>query len=552
MTTKRQVRKLLKPLVAKHDDLAYADGDCGLLVVLPVRHFLRAVGFRASGSKEVFYVHWRIEQLFLFLHVLGVDQNRDVRRAGRAPYKFNSMAEHDGYPRSGQRTIRPWLWDWEDPTMPGDFERQVERDVLPLLREPRGFEDIFDLNVPFRSRGWNYGNHREFAFLLALGRFDELASFCRKTGCYILPGMLNEFRAGLGDRIKRKGDDISRRDRGYVVEFLHHKEEEFVRVLRLEQVWEPTPFPLELTGRAGGATVPAARSDRAVRSASKPLPRHRREPVLSRRLRDRHMRFAAREMDPLYNPQASRLPNEGPCRALYRAILERHDDIAFVAAHGGALILRPVRHFARALLVDDMPINDKYMVIWRVKQLFGWNSGIWTGYFEEVFRAPSPPSAEADALFEERLRARVRRPRPWLWEYADPAVPADFLNKVEQQVLPKLRALQRFEDYFDLIVPVHERATRYVADREIPFLLAMGRFSEAAQSWKRSHATFFMNYLNDWEWGLGDRIVRQGDALGSKDRRHLIEFLHWHEEYLVRAHGLEAIWERTPFPLEEM
>jgi hypothetical protein len=50
---------------------------------------------------------------------------------------------------------------------------------------------------------------------------------------------------------------------------------------------------------------------------------------------------------------------------------------------------------------------------------------------------------------------------------------------------------------------------------------------------------------------LGDRLKKRGSGRSRKDKLALVNILRNWEAYSVAKLKLAAIWERTPFPIEE-
>jgi hypothetical protein len=131
-------------------------------------------------------------------------------------------------------------------------------------------------------------------------------------------------------------------------------------------------------------------------------------------------------------------------------------------------------------------------------------------------------------------------------------MPEDFLRIVEQDVLPKLRSTRSLGDYYKYAEEIHGIHFPFFWGWRATLNVAMNRLDEAR------------DILNDPRWvdrsgvlfnreveGLGDRLKARGSDISHKDKLALIRILHRWEAYSVERLKLTAIWERTPFPIEE-
>jgi hypothetical protein len=222
MTTKAQIKRLVAPVLARHTDLALVHGRGLIIVVKPVRHFLRAFFIDRTSSADTFRVEWFVSCLF----------------AG--PSRPMLSPQGDVYRRSFRR-----FWQWDDPEMPARFEAAITWEVLPRLRAVTDIAAYEALESSYEPRrDYILGLYAVLA--IARGDLDEAAR-CLDAG-YRPWGVaeFNQQRAGLGDRLKAEGSRLSAEDRRTLAEVLHAWEARAVDHLKLAPVWERTPFPLEL------------------------------------------------------------------------------------------------------------------------------------------------------------------------------------------------------------------------------------------------------------------------------------------------------------------
>ena len=110
MTTVADVRKIVAPLLAAHDDLVLVGR---MLAIKPVHHILRGVHLDRTSSKDDFVVRWAA--VFLFDLCNGLTFNWG----------------HQIYCPS------PSFWAIETPNLPHLLKTSVEHEALPTLRSIR-------------------------------------------------------------------------------------------------------------------------------------------------------------------------------------------------------------------------------------------------------------------------------------------------------------------------------------------------------------------------------------------------------------------------------
>jgi hypothetical protein len=222
VTTVKEVRKLVAPLLERNPDLAVV----GRLIVLkPVHHILRGVFIDATSQANQCEPRWLMMDL---------------------PFKADDIIYGVGGSlfRSKPRT----LWWLDDPEISADLVFVVERDVLPKLRSIQTLQDYFEAAVPkdpvALKRMWGM----QLTFAVARGDLEAARGFLANDlkGIYMRP--LNEFRAGLGDRLLKNGARVSAEDRQALADYLHDCEAYTVGKLKIAHLWETTPFPIEQQG----------------------------------------------------------------------------------------------------------------------------------------------------------------------------------------------------------------------------------------------------------------------------------------------------------------
>ncbi len=229
MTTLREVKRMLRPLMEQHANLALAGR---WLVVTPVRHHLRAVLIDRTSSADLMNPRWLIYGLYDPRLQPFLNWGELIYRSARD---------------------RP-LWKINDPDVSNDLCREIERIALPVLRELETFESFVDtirrglLQSDGKTLSWVLHHPDDKLFLaVALGDLDEARRLCRnyfdkerKPSPKDADVTVRE-RAGI-ERIKRLlADD----DRSGLATALHEWEAETIRNMKLEAYWQPSPFPIE-------------------------------------------------------------------------------------------------------------------------------------------------------------------------------------------------------------------------------------------------------------------------------------------------------------------
>jgi hypothetical protein len=224
MTTARQVKKLLQVLVARHPDTALI---ANRLVLKPVRHVLRSIHLERSGEARSFYPTWSIMHLCQPLR--------------RFPETWTKRIPHSGH----------YTWAWDDPLMPADFSAVIEEETLPFLREIDRLDDFVAATGPdrFLLNSLDAFPLRKVVVDVARGDLDAARSICATllTGrtMWSAPDLREVFSMIVDALCPLLAAD----DRVGLARQLREWEAYTARNLKIESIWEPTPFPLELQSR---------------------------------------------------------------------------------------------------------------------------------------------------------------------------------------------------------------------------------------------------------------------------------------------------------------
>ena len=223
MTTKKQINRLLGELVQRNPDLAQSER---FVIIKPLRHVMRSISIDRGIEADSPQFLCSIGHFFSpTAHRQGITLDRIFLPRG-APHR------------------------WSEPGMPTAFFEACETQVLPKLRSVDTIEDM----LRFRQGSSEFNAAREWVinrihFAAAYGRFDRalrrfehIKHWDRSRMSWRRP----QFEHVADELIPLMRAD----DRDGVIRLLHHWEEERVRQFGLEAIYEPTPFPLELS--AGG------------------------------------------------------------------------------------------------------------------------------------------------------------------------------------------------------------------------------------------------------------------------------------------------------------
>lgn len=245
MTSSVEIRRWTKDLVRQRSDVLLRRRS---LVLAPVQHVHRSIFFYGSSDKTLPRPRWQLVLLFAPLNL---------------PYATWSIEIPVG--RSTESGFADRLLE--------QFAAAIELELKPVS----SIEVFFERTRAYRphdvvSLQWeltrNPGHHA--CVLAALGRLREASAIAEEQIAPIprLQTVLDEGRALLARRPKNgdakfKVDWASHRlsallelqrlavlsragDRAGVAALLHEWERKKVRLREIEDIWQPTPFPLEL------------------------------------------------------------------------------------------------------------------------------------------------------------------------------------------------------------------------------------------------------------------------------------------------------------------
>ena len=214
-------------------------------------------------------------------------------------------------------------------------------------------------------------------------------------------------------------------------------------------------------------------------------------------------------------------------KKLATPLLERNSDLALI---GWLIVLKPVHHFARGIVIDRTSSADIFRPRSAMLHMFGRFSHFALNYGERIYRnGPNIPGS-------------------WRWSEAD--VAGAFADRIEREVLPWLRSFKLLDDYCAYALPTDPSKLVYYNGLQTLFSLALGDLDKARDLMIADSAGEWIKFLNEKNSGLGDELKNVGSGLPREKRLFLASLLHEWEEYSVEKLKLGAVWESTPFALE--
>ena len=221
MTTLREVKRLVQPLLVRNPDLVLVDR---LVVLTPIDHLVRGIHIGRTSSANLASIVW----------------------AAIPPFK---PAERF-YVNFGDDLIaEPPAWVLTRPELPETLVKIAERDALPKLRAITSIADFdaFLLSPELKGRPLGGIELRRVYIDAALGKFasalEHLAivrdhpEFFREIT--ITPEHYDALVTVFGPRLEA-------RNRTGVASMLNEWEAYTIGQMKLTHLWRPSPFPVEL------------------------------------------------------------------------------------------------------------------------------------------------------------------------------------------------------------------------------------------------------------------------------------------------------------------
>lgn len=224
MTTSREVRRLVQPLLERNPDLGLAGR---LLVVKPVHHFVRGIFIDRTSLADRFRPHWMICHLYNYTRRIHLSWGAEV------------------YAKPVNR------WSMSDPDASTSLRDLIESEVLPILR-PINTLDGYASVILDRFKGHHHqlGSTDRVILDLALGNpqsmTDAVATLRRTIGYLREPKKPNEFEIAEAERLEQLSQFLGAKRSDQALKLLHEWEHALVTDRKLQPYWQPTPFPAEI------------------------------------------------------------------------------------------------------------------------------------------------------------------------------------------------------------------------------------------------------------------------------------------------------------------
>lgn len=227
MTTARQIKELVRPLLEKHADLVLVDRNT--LWVCPVGSVGRLILIDRTACSSRCVVRWHLTEFFAPETYSWTDLGRCNERIWRS----------QGF-GGGQG------WFWSDPTIYEDFITRVEADAISILqpldttRKCLEFARTYLPSVGFLGRDWH------LIAAIALGELDEAREMWAGMGGYYRRGTPVEWdHAPTFHRYRMLDKPLMADDRAALAAILKSWAAENVKGSPLEPYWEPGSLPIE-------------------------------------------------------------------------------------------------------------------------------------------------------------------------------------------------------------------------------------------------------------------------------------------------------------------
>lgn len=136
-----------------------------------------------------------------------------------------------------------------DPDIAAELIESIERDALPILRDMRTLDDYLACVSAHEFRHHLYDwPHAKIVLDVALGDLDAARSLCQQNLARwsIEAPEESDYKKAKYRRVCELCILLQNDDRAGLVRLLHEWERQSVRTLKIEHLWEPTPFPIEL------------------------------------------------------------------------------------------------------------------------------------------------------------------------------------------------------------------------------------------------------------------------------------------------------------------
>jgi len=221
MTTVSQVRLAVQPLLQRNADLALVGRR---VVIKPVHHVLRGIFIDRSLDADLFAPKWFVMSMFKLNDHIVFNWGGEIYRPD------------------------PGRWDVNDPQASPLMCAEIERLALPILRSVQTIEDLakFPARKKFKNAYFYLERRQEIYFDVACGNFESARTLCALLAERAKTADVDWERQHYGKIAETLGPLLATNDRAGLAQALRDCEAYSAKKLKLEKLWEPTPFPIEL------------------------------------------------------------------------------------------------------------------------------------------------------------------------------------------------------------------------------------------------------------------------------------------------------------------
>ncbi|MEJ0076019.1 MAG: hypothetical protein WDO17_11330 [Alphaproteobacteria bacterium] len=218
-------------------------------------------------------------------------------------------------------------------------------------------------------------------------------------------------------------------------------------------------------------------------------------------------------------------------KKMVRPLLERHADLELV---GRWIYVKPVQHFARAILIDRTSMANRFSARWAVIHLFQVRRSFtlsWGDHLDELL-----PGLSA-----------------FWWPTDAPGIAEGLCDAIEKQAMPWLRTMSTLQLYLAFVSQNLFRHHMYdKGDAEVIVRVAQGYVGYARKLCEQQVERWSTDepYHDDDDRAHFRRLRELYPLVMNDDRAGLARLLHSWEAETVKNFKIEHLWEPTPFPLE--
>jgi hypothetical protein len=224
MTTAKQMRDMLDPVLEHHSDLAYWQRA---VVLTPTRHVLRYVLLDNTSGKTGFVPRWGACDTFVPNHLYG-----------GIPLNYAPLLYAKG----------PEGWYVDSADVQRRLKVAIETEALPTLRGIGTIDDFerFLGSETFPIGHWQYLGHKQALRDAAMGRLAQSREVIEQVSLHRDKWNAHPMRFSVGPLVDDLLPLLRAQDRKAIGALLRQWEERWIKKNKLEKFWEPTPFPVEL------------------------------------------------------------------------------------------------------------------------------------------------------------------------------------------------------------------------------------------------------------------------------------------------------------------